>query len=383
MCGSGTTLAEASLAGITGIGLDLNPLSVLVAKTKCDLLRYPADRLAAGYHKVLKRLSSSARPSGRPWFNSLDGHSQDYLARWFSEKVLDELERVMEVVADANDPAFQSLLTVALSNILRTVSWQKLDDLRVRKEYLPDEYIDPVEEFTAELTRTVRTVLAFRIQEGGGLPSEALVLEGDATIASQTLGNWAGKVSAVITSPPYATALPYLDTDRLSIAYLGLLPRSEHRSRDLSMIGNREITDRYRREYWQTFERNRTGFPGSITTLIRRIHDLNEGTDVGFRRRNLPSLLAKYFLDMKQVLVSIRELLKVGAPAYVVVGSNHTIAGGERVDILTSDLLADLGESVGLELTEKIPMEMLVSRDIFRRNASDSETIVCFRRPQS
>ena len=52
-----------------------------------------------------------------------------------------------------------------------------------------------------------------------------------------------GKIDAIINVPPYATALPYLDTDRLSLCYLGLLSRPEHRQRDQDMIGNREISE--------------------------------------------------------------------------------------------------------------------------------------------
>ncbi len=38
MCGSGTTCVEAVLGGYEAIGLDMNPLSVLMARVKCSLL---------------------------------------------------------------------------------------------------------------------------------------------------------------------------------------------------------------------------------------------------------------------------------------------------------------------------------------------------------
>ncbi|MBZ0297287.1 MAG: hypothetical protein K8L99_32305, partial [Anaerolineae bacterium] len=61
----------------------------------------------------------------------------------------------------------------------------------------------------------------------------------------------------------------------------------------------------------------------------------------------------------------------------------HTIAGGQRIDIPTDVLLGQLGESVGLCLERAIPMEMLVSRDIFKKNAGSAETILCFRQSAS
>ena len=53
------------------------------------------------------------------------------------------------------------------------------------------------------------------------------------------------------------------------------------------------------------------------------------------------------------------------------------------MDIETDRLLAYLGESIGLVLGETIPMEMLVSRDIFRNNTGSAETILAFRNGQS
>ena len=76
----------------------------------------------------------------------------------------------------------------------------------------------------------------------------------------------------------------------------------------------------------------------------------------------------------------MQEVLKPGASAFVVVGNNHTIAGGQRVDIATIDMLKDVAKSVGFEVAEIIEMEMLVSRDIFKKNAIDSESILHFRK---
>src|SRR5206468_2455561 len=150
---------------------------------------------------------------------------------------------------------------------------------------------------------------------------------------------------------------------------LGLLPRAQHRGRDQAMIGNREITDRTRRDYWGLFNSSENGLPRSVKNLISQIQTLNQDTDAGFRRLNLPSLLYKYFDDMRQVFEGMRKILKARGSAFVVVGNNHTLAGGKRVEITTVRLLADVAEAVGFEMVEEIPMEMLLSRQIFKKNA--------------
>ena len=58
---------------------------------------------------------------------------------------------------------------------------------------------------------------------------------------------------------------------------------------------------------------------------------------------------------MKQVFQQMHTLLRTEKPAYIVVGNNHTYAGGERVEIETASMLADLAEDNGFILRESDP----------------------------
>lgn len=382
MSGSGTTVAEAKLLGCTGLGLDMNPLSVFIGNTKCELLGADPAKLKAAYIQVREAV---LEPEGRgrarlTYLSSLPEEDQEYLKSWFDHDVLVGLDDIAQSLATVKYKPAKNLMWVALSNILRSVSWQKEDDLRVRKEIRLDIEADPKKEFLEELARSIRAVLAFLYQNGPVEGIEHSITSGDARSCADAWEKYKGSVDVVITSPPYATALPYLDTDRLSLCYLGLLPRPEHRSRDQKMIGNREVTERLRREYLTRLREDGEKLPPSIHELIRKIEQLNEGTDAGFRRRNLPALLSKYFFDMRDVLTGIHDSLKPGGTAFVVVGNNHTIAGGERVDIWTADLLTDIASVLNFKINQPISMEMLVSRDIFKKNALASESILAFQK---
>lgn len=383
MSGSGTTVVEAALFGCTGLGLDMNPLSTFLGNTKSALLSSDPVKLEAAYQNVREAVLAPEKRGKRkiPHFLSLPIPDQAYLKSWFAEEVLASLDEIVTAIkAIAYEPA-KDLMWVSLSNILRSVSWQKNDDLRVRKDVRLDVELDPKKEFLEELARSIRAVLAFLYQEGSTQALPHSITEGDARFCAEAWGQHTGKVDVVITSPPYATALPYLDTDRLSLCYLGLLARPEHRRRDLLMIGNREVTERTRREYIARFEANSVLLPKSVDALIRKIEDLNAGTGVGFRRKNLPALLANYFFDMRDVLGGIYSLLKPGGQAFVVVGNNHTIAGGERVDIQTANLLSETAAMLNFEVYPSLPMDMLVSRDIFKKNALTTEEILLLRKP--
>jgi site-specific DNA-methyltransferase (cytosine-N4-specific) len=380
MSGSGTTAVEAALLGCQTYGLDMNPLSVLVSQTKCDILTVPPEQLAEQFEVVkADLLTEPAAPvSLLAWLNTLCEQDRIYLSNWFAPEALAALDRIMIRIQQIPNLVCRHLFMISLSNILRRVSWQKNDDLRVRRD-VSENIPDIISEFLTELNRSVKTILAFLYENQGQVIGAAHIREGNAQRADRLLAAHLSQIDAIITSPPYATALPYLDTDRLSLYYLGLLSRPEHRPRDYQMIGNREISNGRRQVYWAEYEQNRGRLTGRITAVIDRIYRLNQNTNVGFRRQNLPALLARYFFDMRQVLETFPRLLRPGTPAFVVVGNNHTIAGGERVEIETDQLLGELGEAVGLRLVEQIPMEMLVSRDIFKKNASSAETILCFR----
>jgi site-specific DNA-methyltransferase (cytosine-N4-specific) len=382
MCGSGTTCVESVLGGRRTIGLDMNPLSVFMSRVKCSLLCAAPDALASAYESLRAQLlrPKSPRTARLAYFESLPDHDQGYLVSWFSAQALQELDEISCAILQTEVQA-RDFFRLCLSNILRRVSWQKVDDLRVRKEARQDTEIDPIREFLEEAGRSVRTVLALLYQNSGCALGKFEIAEEDARSLAAIWKRHRGKVDAVITSPPYATALPYLDTDRLSLCYLGLFPRSSHRKRDQDMVGNREIGERQRAEYWSLFERSRDVFPMSVSAVIEKVHSLNSKADVGFRRRNLPALLTKYFLDMRCILQGIKEVLRPNRPAYIVIGNNHTIAGGERVDIDTATLLTDVASAIGLGTERRIPMDMLVSRGIFRNNAVASEEILCFRNP--
>ena len=383
MSGSGTTVVEAVLAGCVGLGLDMNPLSVMLANTKAQILSADSSRLVDSYQRLRTELMSNVpgKAQSRSYFESLPEEDQKYLSCWFSTDVLDGLDDITQAIARLSDENAKALAKISLSNIIRSVSWQKNDDLRVRKEIRLDVEIDPKKEFLEEIGRSVRAVLAFLYQEGAQDSVSFNVREGDARSCGEL---WpANSVDVIITSPPYATALPYLDTDRLSLCYLGLLPRPAHRSRDKSMIGNREISDSLRRGYWDLYLEGKNRLPSSVTDLIDKIDELNSTAHVGFRRKNLSSLLAKYFFDMGDVLRGMMKALKPGSYAFVVVGNNHTIAGGHRIDIQTARMLQDIAAAEGFDVAVPLSMDMLISRDIFRTNAMASEEILAFRKPAS
>jgi DNA modification methylase len=381
MCGSGTTLVEAAIVGRRSFGLDMNPLSVFVSDVKCRLLSEQPRKLVSAFDKLSRRTARRVlKLTGNGYFANLPPADQEYLGRWFAESSLAELDYIVAAIEELNQPTIMDFYKTCLSNILREVSWQKSADLRVRKEKKVLASGLVVDRFLSEVLRSTRSIAAFLMQEQAARVGRHQVVEADARNASAALRSVRGRVDAIITSPPYATALPYLDTDRLSLIYLGLLTRSDHRQRDFQMIGNREITERQRSAQWKEFGSKRGDLPQPTVELIERIDQLNHRKPTGFRRRNLSALLSKYFLDMREVMLQMSTLLKANGMAFMVVGNNRTTAGGVEIEIQTAEHLALIAQSVGFHVQQKLSMDMLASRDIFRKNTMPSEQILFLKR---
>ena len=383
MCGSGTTLVEARLSGRSACGLDMNPLSVFITDVKCRALTLEPAVLTGACGELRRVLDAPASPTLAPRAPETRAKAdRDYLDRWFARRTLRELDLVEAAVRRLPTRTLRDFFRVCLSNILRGVSWQKNDDLRVRREETDLTAGETIARFLDEAERSTQAVAAFLSERGNANMGRHTVQEADARRAASTLPALVGRVEAVITSPPYATALPYLDTDRLSLVYLGLLSRKLHRTRDTSMIGNREITNRRRAGYWRFFQANKSLLPRSTCTVIERIERLNTAGEAGFRRRNLPALLSKYFFDMREVMRQTLSLLRPSGALFLVIGNNRTTAGGRPIEIRTADQLGELAESLGFRRVGDTAMDMLVSRDIFRKNAVPSERILHFKKPQ-
>ena len=58
-----------------------------------------------------------------------------------------------------------------------------------------------------------------------------------------------GGFQAAITSPPYATALPYIDTQRLSLVWLNLISPNEIGTLDAKLTGSREFAQEQKKQW--------------------------------------------------------------------------------------------------------------------------------------
>lgn len=404
-CGSGTTLVECLLNGYRGLGVDLNPLAVLVTRAKVETLLLDARELESEVNALINRVQQQFRQA-KLWDQGIDDliwtfkeiepsisldHIQvpnkEYLITWFEPAALAKLVFICGEIERVPDERIQNFAKVVLSDIVRDYSLQVPDQLRVRRRKTPPDHTDLLLKYRAKLrkhTQSAYRAAVLGLHERQDVPPVE-VFQADVTKLNRSLSEYFrhdGRVDAIITSPPYATALPYIDTDRLSLFFLDLIKKNERKNLEWNMIGNREITQGKRQELEEEFLNSygTAPLPTAVKALIGEVLERNAQANVGFRRKNKASLLYKYFKAMREAFIQFHRVLKPGGSCAVIIGNNKTTAGGKLIEIPTDDFLIEIGENVGFRLVKRLPMTDQAAYMAHSKNVIDTETIFVLKR---
>lgn len=371
-CGSGTSLLECVHLGMNAVGTDINPLAVFIANAKLAAISVPAGTLRADLAKVIKRERTIKLPKkGR------DLAREEYLLAWFTPEVFEEIERLRLSIEEVGPPMSAPLLAIA-SNLLRDYSLQDPNDLRIRrrKSPLPETpliaaYEEAAAQFIDKLEDAQQIVAT-------GKPTSRAILTDSREATSKALGV-PEKFDCALTSPPYATALPYIDTQRLSLVWLGLIPPSEILPLEARLVGSREVRGQQtKRVLLDQLLGNAAGLPEGQASYCRMLQ-ASLGEDDGFRRQAVPLLLYRYFAGMAQVFSAMRPLMRKGAPFALIVGGNHTVLSGKRFDIDTPQHLAEIASSCGWSHAETVPLQTYQRYGYHMDNAVTAEGMVIVR----
>jgi hypothetical protein len=268
-CGSGTVLVEARAAGLRALGIDLNPLAVLVARAKTwtvpprrrHQLRDTAhaiarDAIAAG--KQARRAGAELPRLRAPV--GFDPNARNRrLARWFAPHVRRELEHLADAIDElrSSDAELADVLLACLSAILYKVSSRASDsdptwvERHVARGAAARLFAQRAELLVAGLADLSR-------QHG----SAAEVLELDARRLGEVVAD--GAACGVVTSPPYPGTYDYAEHQRLRFDFFGL----RHRAFDAGEIGARRGFDDDAPAAYRAW---RTALADAIGTIARAL----------------------------------------------------------------------------------------------------------------
>lgn len=384
-CGSGTALLEGMLNGFASYGCDMHPLAAKIARAKTGIffvdrgitehaLRSLLDRV----RRAPKRFAATRNQFGTEVLTELDN--------WFAASVLNKLEWLLAQIRLFGEPRLVEFSEIILSSLIRDVSQQDPTDLRIRRRKKPLTDAPVLELFADRLeTQLDRLIKYWSIagRQPGALIAP-VVHEGDCrlSVTFAQMGLTKGSVDCVVTSPPYATALPYIDTDRLSLMAIMGIPGPTRTGLEGNLTGSREIRRRVKDQLEKTLlsEDAPNLLPKSVVSALRDILHANRKADVGFRRENMAALLWRYFSDMRSNIGAIAELLSPNGSAYYVVGDSRTNAGGKWTAIETCRHVREIAEMSGLYARTLLDISVTTENYKHIKNAITENAIIELRR---
>jgi hypothetical protein len=384
--GSGTVATEAILDGLGAISLDCNPVATACARAKSTLITSDVGMLRTfmqGLHTVALELKRRTRSDELDQFPS---DLQSELESWFPDKVLRDLNELLMVIRKETDPELLNIAEVLVSDLIRDVSQQEPKDLRIRRRRVPITDAPVAEMFAARVGRLrdrMESLWASHEIVQSGAFGHARILLGDSSdhnfFESALSPNL---IRTVVSSPPYGSALPYIDTDRLSLAAVFSYSPATRRMIESTMIGSREVSPSEKR----TWEEALTATPDelslpdlTLTFLQSYLQAVEKDDSAGFRKQQAPAVLTRYFVSMRRVFENFVPHLSDGADVWMVLGDSRSVVNGTNWTVPIVDSVAAIGKQVGLSLKESIPITVTREDLLNSRNAITTNRILHFR----
>jgi site-specific DNA-methyltransferase (cytosine-N4-specific) len=372
-CGSGTTLLESRIMNIHSIGIDANPLAVFIANAKQKAAISNPIQLKEQWNQITEEYNHKVLD-----YNLKDDIRSQYLKEWFPEKYLVTIEVLKDVIDSKFNENRDVFLTV-ISNNLRDYSNQEPADLRIRKRRTPFPEINLMDKITSDLDKLIENV---------SFSQKYLSIKNDKNEAflannktSNSLNDYIeiNSIDLGITSPPYATALPYIDTQRLSLVWLGFTESKDILNLERELTGTRELRKAEIIELNSLLLNNHNNLPDEIAQYCTGLYNSLCESD-GFRRQAVPALLYHYFSDMYLMFKNIYPYFKKDGIFSLVVGTNHTTLGGIRFDIDTPYFLQEVACLAGWKKEDSIKLQTYKRYGIHHKNAVGGETLIILRK---
>lgn len=380
--GSGTVLLEAFLNGFKGLGMDMNPLAVQIARVKTSILQVNPNHFEQIISKFISNIDKTvASKNNESYFPDA---VLSELHSWFPESVVWKLGSIFNLIEEIPITEIKSFIEVLISSIIRQISHQDPNDLRIRRrkellndapvfELLKDKLLHQKDEILNYAK--IRNKSVFR-----NLKNEIWLADNRLEKSYFDNNIKSNSVDVIVTSPPYATALPYIDTDRLSILLLFQMLNASRTELERNITGSREIKVQDRKEIEHIIERGEFDeiYSDSAVKLISSIYDSNKTADVGFRKKNNAAVLYRYFRDMTLTMTQLNKVLKPNKSAFFVIGNNKTTIGEKTIDINTARVLIEIAAKLGWYLERTIPISVTKENYKHNKNSITQNDILWF-----
>ncbi len=319
--GCGTTLVESKIMGRPSVGVDINPVAVLITKAKITPIN--PEKIEEALAQLETKLDKYNKNT------KVRAPEHERIDYWFRPEEKKELAFIFSEISKLRDQDIRDFFYCAFSNILKNCSiWMQKSNKPTRdKNKTPSA---PIPTFYRQVRMMMRGNEQFyRLTKGKDhLKTRSKVYCADA----RKIPVENNSVSLITTSPPYVTSYEYADLHQLTALWLEY-------TKDLSSFRKRFIGTSYHTK--QNLVLN--------SILAEKIR-----SDLLKIDKNTAEEVSTYFSEMNQVFEEMKRILKKGGKTCIVVG-NTKLKG---VEILNAEVFAEQLQNLGLKITEIIKREI-------------------------
>lgn len=287
-CGCGTVAYEAKRLGIDFWGCDLNPVAVLIAKTKSN--NYSKSKIDEYYQMILHDYIQSIEGFSTP------SHVNDRINYWFDSKEIKELSLLKRCIINSipEKSKYYSFFLCAFSNILKPTS--KWLTKSIKPQFDSDKKPANVLDAFEKQCNYMKSALV-DTKYSSHKANSTIVCRNALSIKKKEF------TDLIISSPPYVTSYEYADLHQLSTLWLDYV--SDYRDLRKNSIGSTHSS--YKKEILNKL--NHSG-KSIVEALLRE--DKSKARNV-----------AKYYIDMQKITNICKNALKPEGMMMMVIGNTE------------------------------------------------------------
>jgi DNA modification methylase len=328
-CGSGTFIADAPLLNLDAIGVDINPLSTMIAKVKSNLTGLNLADVKESLIRIQEEKTKlpDPRTALKPLVDELQEKDRQRLLG--KERTLLDLLSIKDSIDHVTDDGMTKdfLYTILSRSVLEVIEKQK------RKYAAKDSFMKDAVDFYLYALASQEMLRTLDIEAHG----KCSIVTADAHNLKELFD---GKVDGIVTSPPYFDAIDYVGFSRLPIRFLGIGKVGEQL--EYETIGSKKRLAS-NTDMWSMSDL----LPESARSLFSQL--LKSG------RESKARIVLQYLLDMSDCLHEFFDVLSEKRKMIFVVGRYHNWKVGENDMMFDgSQVLSDIGESVGFVLEDRL-----------------------------
>ncbi len=351
--GSGTVTLTCAMRGIPSLGVEVNPFTAFIARTKANNL--DAEELDAYSRNLIEAIKNDKGTVSR-WIGISTFTENDKLNKWlFNRPVADSYECGFRFLDRIPAPAVKDVLKLTLVSSLMANANARRDGkcFKYKKGWEKNGYGREsfMESIRANLAVCVNDVKNSHVL----VPPQIICNDSRAFLKNDGRENF----SLCITSPPYLNTFDYTDIYRPELFMGGFIPSNEA----LYQLRLNTVRSHVQALWRKPIDEDFGPDYSKVMEHLQSHQDL-------LMCKRIPLMVQAYFEDMKDILESIFKKMRAGGQVWIVV-STSAYAG---IEVPVDTIIGHIGMQMGFEL-----LGIQKMRDIRKRRTKNSGNIIFLR----